>query len=94
MIKKINNYFLIETKNTSYLLSVDEKTNLLAHHYYGKKIKIHDFEPLIGKLDGGAGTAILYEGKENKFIHYMDLEYSTIGRGDYRESSIIILMKN
>ena len=90
MIKKINNYFLIETKNTSYLLSVDEKTNLLAHHYYGKKIKIHDYEPLIGKLDGGAGTAILYEGKENKFIHYMDLEYSTIGRGDYRESSIIL----
>ena len=54
------------------------------------KIKIHDYEPLIGKLDGGAGTAILYEGKENKFIHYMDLEYSTIGRGDYRESSIIL----
>ena len=35
MIKKINNYFLIETKH-QLSLSVDEKTNLLAHHYYGK----------------------------------------------------------
>lgn len=90
MIKQIDKFFIIETKNTSYIFSIDKDAKFLVHHYYGKKIKIFDFEPLKGKIDGGAGTAILYQGLEGKFIQSMDLEFSSIGKGDYRESSIIL----
>jgi alpha-galactosidase len=90
MIKTLNNSFIINTKNTTYVFSVHEESKLLIHNYYGEHIDINDTTPLFAKLDGGAGTSLVYEGKENLFIDNMDLEISTVGKGDYRESFIML----
>jgi alpha-galactosidase len=90
MIKIINNSLIINTKNTTYVLSILEDAKLLIHNYYGASIEVADNQPLLASLDGGAGTSLVYEGKENLFINNIDLEISSIGKGDYRESSVIL----
>ena len=42
MIRKTENYFILETKNTQYILEIDEE-NKLVQNYYGAKI--NDYIP-------------------------------------------------
>ena len=53
MIKVRNNHFLLETKNTVYILHYNE-AGLLIHDYYGKKIPVRDFASLEMKTGGGS----------------------------------------
>ena len=89
MIKIVDNHFILETKQTSYVITYT-KSGLLLHDYYGEKVEFVDFECIRQKLENGRGTAVLFENNSNEFIDDLDLELSTIGIGDYRENMITI----
>ncbi len=88
MINVQGNFFQLDTLHTSYVFEVVD--DLLIHHYYGKKAMFQDYSHIVGKLTGGAGTAIEYEGKPGMFIDQLDLEYSSFGTGDYKETAILL----
>ncbi|MDD3348395.1 MAG: hypothetical protein PHD85_01920, partial [Bacilli bacterium] len=78
MIKIVDNHFILETKQTSYVITYT-KSGLLLHDYYGEKVEFVDFECIRQKLENGRGTAVLFENNSNEFIDDLDLELSTIG---------------
>ncbi|HHZ18556.1 MAG TPA: alpha-galactosidase [Acholeplasmataceae bacterium] len=89
MIKVRNNHFLLETKNTVYILHYNE-AGLLIHDYYGKKIPVRDFASLEMKTGGGFGSAVLYEGRDRQYVGQFELEASFPGVGDFREPLIAL----
>lgn len=93
MIEVRGNFFHIQTANTSYVFS-KTASGLLLHNYYGPKVNFLNFENITQKLEGGAGTSILYEGNENLHMDLLDLEYSMVGIGDFREAAITLYHKN
>ena len=62
-----------------------DRIGLLLHNYYGPKVNYLNFEGIKQKLEGGAGTSIVYEGEANMHMDLLDLEYSTVGIGDFRK---------
>lgn len=92
MIKYQHPYFILETKDLSYLFSV-MPTGQLEHLYFGEKLKDQTYEALHTKLDAGMGSTIEYVNKQGKvFLELMPLEYSGIGKGDFRLSPLEIKM--
>ncbi|MCK8060086.1 MULTISPECIES: alpha-galactosidase [unclassified Fusibacter] len=89
MIKVIEDRFLLETENTSYLFRCLPSGHL-EHLHYGKKIIISDdFRPLSKKIAYLPGNTIAY-GKNCPTIglENMALEMSSLGKGDIREPFI------
>lgn len=84
MLNITQNIFHLSTRSTAYIFGLT-KSGLLLHHYYGPKIPIYDYTFLQEKVDGGLGTACLYEGNENEWVDNINLEFSFFGKGDYRE---------
>ncbi|NLD26021.1 MAG: alpha-galactosidase, partial [Acholeplasmataceae bacterium] len=82
-------YFQLTTKNTAYVLSYTD-SGLLLHNYYGRKVDFINYENIRAKLDCGFGTSVLYEGNPDEHLDVLELEFSSIGIGDYRESLITI----
>jgi len=93
MITTKDNFFHIQTADSSYIFSHTD-SGLLIHNYYGPKVKFYNYENITGKLDGGFGTSILYEGNVNEHIDNIDLEFSSVGIGDFRESIITLFNPN
>lgn len=93
MIEVKGNFFHIQTANTSYVFSKTD-SGLLLHNYYGPKVNFINFNNITQKLEGGAGTSVLYEGNENSHMNLLDLEYSTVGIGDFREAAITLYHKD
>jgi alpha-galactosidase len=92
MIKFIDPYFKIETKDLSYIFRVT-KTKHLEHLYFGKRLIDEKYEALHTKITAGAGSSIEYENDGEKvFLDLLPLEYSSIGKGDFRLSPIEIKM--
>ena len=92
MILSKENVFHLSTNDTSYILFVD-KSNHVGLQYYGTILPIlNDYEPIKEKLKYSYGTSVISENEENAQISldYTTLEYSTPGRGDYNEPSIIL----
>mgnify|MGYP000984427912 CR=1 FL=1 len=89
MIEIRDNFFHIQTCNTSYVFS-KTTSGLLIHNYYGPKVNFLNFNNIVQKLDGGAGTSIVYEGNQDEHMDILDLEFSSIGIGDYRETAITL----
>ena len=89
MIEIRDDFFHIQTENTSYVFS-RTASGLLLHNYYGPKVNYLNFEGIKQKLEGGAGTSIVYEGEANMHMDLVDLEYSTVGIGDFREAAITL----
>ncbi|MDD3999507.1 MAG: alpha-galactosidase [Bacilli bacterium] len=87
MIEIRSNFFHIQTKNTSYVFS-KTASGLLLHNYYGQKVDFVNFNSITQKLAGGFGTSVLYEGNDNQHMDILELEYSSTGIGDYRETAI------
>ncbi|MDD4212789.1 MAG: alpha-galactosidase [Bacilli bacterium] len=84
MIKITGSILHLETKKTAYIMEITP-SGLLLHHYYHEAVPFYDYRPILQHLEGGMGTACLYEGNPNEFIDALDMELSTIGKGDYRE---------
>ena len=93
MIKVLNEYFILETKNTSYIFKLIE-TGHLIHLYYGKKIDydLDSLKSLEKEYSQVIGTNIYYD-QDHKNINFeiMPQEISTFGKGDMRNPMIKIL---
>jgi len=87
MIRELDKTFILETKNTSYVLSINE-LGLLEHIYYGRKISFSgDYvRALTQKRPNPNGCSTVFS-KDAATLSLDDLclEFSTKGKGDMRE---------
>ena len=85
--------FVLNTKDLSYVFHVD-KTGLLLHDYFGKRIEIKDFniEAIKQKVSCQKGTSTIYKEEINDQLS-MDntlLEFSFPHKGDYKNTPILL----
>jgi len=88
---KEDNSFYFETKNTSYVLYINEYKHL-EHVYYGNKIErfINIREHILRyEFELGSSTSYSKDSKGYQLNNLL-LEYSTFGKGDYRTPSLHI----
>ena len=85
MIRENNRVFKLDTKHTSYIFRI---TNLghPEHIYYGKRLPASDVEALGMKNNITLGATVDYA--PGYCLDSMLLEYSGIGKGDYRHSPL------
>ena len=92
MIYDLKPYFKCETKDLNYILRI-LPTGQLEHLYFGRKIIDEDLSVLEMKITAGAGSQIEYEKDGNKsLLDLIPLEYSGIGKGDFRLTPMEIKM--
>ena len=85
-------YFYLETSQLGYLLSI-MPTQKLEHMYLGKKIIDHRYESMHLKPTAGVGSSVEYENNGSKvLLDLSTLEYSEIGKGDFRLTPIEVKM--
>ena len=93
MIKTKENVFALNTDKISYVFHAD-KTGLLIHDYFGKKVDLVDFEtkPFSVKASVQKGTATIYDYKINDQLSmdFVPLEFSFPHKGDYRSTPILL----
>ena len=93
MVKKEKDVFLINTNDLSYVFHID-KTGLVIHDYFGKKIDLMDFDikPLSLKHDFAKGTSVIYDEKidDQLSMDHVLLEFSFPHKGDYRSTPILL----
>ncbi|MGH0052497.1 MAG: glycoside hydrolase family 36 N-terminal domain-containing protein, partial [Sphaerochaetaceae bacterium] len=90
MISKKDRLFNLSTKKTSYLFAITE-TGHLEHLYYGRHLSNDaiSIDALAEKRSLNIGTGTAYDSDHpTLFLTNLCMEYSTMGKGDYRESSI------
>lgn len=85
MISVINGVFKLDTARTSYIFDT-LPTGHLRHIYYGKKLPQTDVEALCVKQTIKLGSAV--EHSPGVCLDTCLLEYSGIGKGDYRHSPV------
>lgn len=92
MIHENNMYFRLDTKGLTYLFRVME-TGQLEHLYLGNSLIDSTYEALHTKITAGAGSSIEYENNGHKaFLDMIPLEYSGIGKGDFRLTPLEVKM--
>lgn len=81
--------FYLNTKNTSYVFYVNE-FNHLEHVYYGEKVdKFIDIKQHILRYQFELGSSTSYNEDSKAYqMNHVLLEYSTFGKGDYRNPSL------
>ncbi|WP_319520856.1 alpha-galactosidase [uncultured Sphaerochaeta sp.] len=92
MISKKDRLFNLSTKKTTYLFAITE-TGHLEHLYYGRYLSkgTISIDALAEKRSISIGTGTAYDSDHpTLFFTNLCMEYSTMGKGDYRESSIDI----
>ena len=89
MIKENNLLFRLDTKSTTYAFRITE--GYPEQLYYGRQIIDDDFSAMALKNTIDLGSTVKEEGSKF-FLERNLLEYSGIGRGDYRHSPIELLM--
>jgi alpha-galactosidase len=93
MISEKKLHFTLQTASTTYLFRVDE-TNHLEHLYYGRKIAVtEDLHATYDKHTIGVGNGLSYDIEHpNYTLDNICLESSALGKGDYREPSVVVRM--
>lgn len=93
MITIKNNVFRLDTVNTSYIFTSTVHGHL-EHIYYGSRLSSSDSAGVLGqKRTIPVGSSIVYEASDELYsLDNMLLEWSDIGRGDYRQSPTEIKM--
>ena len=87
-----NNYFHLITKNTSYIFKVTEFGHLESIHY-GDRIQNQSFEGVRHKTTATVGSSIVYDASRELYcLDNITLEYSGIGKGDFRHTPLELLM--
>ena len=92
MIEIFDRVFKLSTKDTGYVFALTDEGHT-EHVYYGKRIPDKNVEALRLKNTIHLGTTVDY--RENKTGYSLDtmlLEYSGIGKGDYRHSPLELRM--
>lgn len=95
MITAQNKTFHIASDNTSYIFRVTS-TGHLENLYYGRKLRSSDnLKALYSKRTLPVANAVYYsESDSNLFLETICQEISTPGKGDCRESSIVVDYNN
>ena len=89
MISFNDQVFKLETNNTTYAFRINE--GYPEHLYYGRRVVDTDFTATALKNTIDLGATVKTEGSKF-FLERNLLEYSGVGRGDYRHSPIELLM--
>jgi alpha-galactosidase len=92
MITKKDRLFNLSTNQSTYLFAITE-TGHLEHLYYGRRLTNDaiSIDALAEKRSMSIGTGTAYDSDHpTLFLSNLCLEYSTMGKGDYRESSLDI----
>ena len=89
MINVTGQLFKLDTKSTTYAFRISE--GYPEHLYYGRRVADGDFTAVALKNTIDLGCTVKTEGSKF-FLERNLLEYSGIGRGDYRHSPIELLM--
>ena len=89
MINVQDHVFRLDTKSTTYAFRISE--GYPEHLYYGKKVVDNDFTATALKNTIDLGCTVKTESSKF-FLERNLLEYSGIGRGDYRHSPTELLM--
>jgi len=87
--------FQLDTEHTTYLLRVDE-TGHVRTEYFGKKIRASEnYEFSKEKWSFPYGSSVVFDESHPELsLDNLSLEYSTVGKGDFREPSILLKMKS
>lgn len=87
MITFADNVFKLSTKQTSYWFRVTQFGHL-EHIYYGKLLQDDQLiEPLLLKRTAQLGSSVLYDQSDETYcLDTLCLEWSGIGKGDYRST--------
>ncbi|MEG0693162.1 MAG: glycoside hydrolase family 36 N-terminal domain-containing protein, partial [Oscillospiraceae bacterium] len=87
-----DNYFHLTTKNTSYIFKITQFGHLESVHY-GDRVQAQSFEGLRRKATAVVGSSIVYhESNELYCLDNITLEYSSIGKGDFRHTPLELMM--
>mgnify|MGYP003289681777 CR=1 FL=1 len=93
MIKILKNYYIIETKNLSYIFHVN-KVGYLISDYFGDKIKVDEnsLNALGLKEAYAKGTSVVVDEKIDPQFSAANqlLEFSFVGKGDSNEPALVI----
>ncbi len=85
MISYLDNVFHLQTGQSSYIFQVTAFGHLENIHY-GERVQDQPFKPLQLKRSATVGGSIVYDpGDEFYSLDNMTLEWSGIGKGDFRE---------
>lgn len=94
MIRQVNNYFILDTENTTYCFRA-MKTGHLEHLYYGRRVTLQeesDMELLVEKHAFAPGNTNVYDENNKHFsLEDIRLEMSSYGKGDIREPFIEVV---
>lgn len=85
--------FHLTAGNTSYILSVVDAENFVAHVYFGKKIACGDVNYLL-RLEESPFCPSVNDRERVAFLDRLPQEYSTHGIGDFRESCLMVKDSN
>ncbi len=92
MIEKKKNVFYLNTENTSYIFRITEFLHP-EHIYYARRIIDEDIEALVFKHTAITGSSVVYDESDQTYcLDVIPLEYSGMGRGDFRHSPSEIKM--
>jgi len=92
MIVSDNNVFYLTTRDTSYIFRITGFGHLESV-YYGRKIPQQDITPLLTKHTIMPGGNVAYDASDNTYsLNTLTLEYSGIGKGDFRHSPLEVKM--
>lgn len=89
MIYYQNGIFHLQSDHFSYLFRIT-KQGLPEHIHFGVPVSIEDVKALACKSGIGWGSSVLYSQKDHVCLDYLPLEWSGSGRGDYRESPVLL----
>jgi len=84
--------FNLQTENTSYMIQI-LPTGHVAHLYYGRKIRNNsNYDNFVDIKEMAYGSSTSYSDKNHGYsLNFEKLEYSTYGKGDYRDPSLSLL---
>lgn len=84
--------FYLHTVNTSYFFRVT-KFGHVESIYYGDRLPKQDVTPLLLKHTAQVGNSVLYDSSDEFYcLDTMSLEYSGIGKGDFRHPPLELKM--
>lgn len=94
MIRKIDDYFVLDTAHTTYCMKIHE-SGVLCHLYYGRKLEIEDSESLKAidvRREFSPGNTCIYSAEHGSLsLEDIPLEISSYGKGDVREPLLEVI---
>ena len=91
MIEINDKIFKLDTRDTSYVFAVTEQGHA-EHIHYGKRVALTDADALKLKNTIVLGSTVDYGREVGYSLETLPLEYSGIGKGDFRHAPMELIM--